>query len=39
MDNLILQCGYSNPTQADMIQDLGLTISEVWIFAQKVFFF
>jgi len=31
--HLFIQCGYSSPTEADMIQDLNLTISQVlWIF-------
>lgn len=33
-----IQCGYSNPTQSEIINDLGLTISEVWPWSFYIFF-
>ena len=34
--NLKIQCGYSSPTQAEIISDLKLSISEVWIWITQI---
>lgn len=32
--NRCWQCGYSSPTQSEIISDLGLSLSEVWVLFQ-----